>query len=83
MGDRIVLDGELSLTLQVDGECGVITRVTDYDLPIYTGITTVTPSTETQTLLTADKAVLSNITVNPIPDNYGLITWNGNILTVS
>jgi hypothetical protein len=57
--------------------------VTDYDLPIYTGITTVTPSTETQTLLTADKAVLSNITVNPIPDNYGLITWNGNILTVS
>lgn len=26
---------------------------------------------------------LSQVTVNPIPSNYGLITWNGSILTVS
>ena len=38
---------------------------------------------ETQTLATAEKTVLENIVINPIPSNYGLITWNGSVLTVS
>ena len=64
-----------------DGEFGVFQRVTDFDQ--YTGETTVTPNLETQVLETANKVVFQNITVNPIPNNYGLITWNGAILTVS
>lgn len=49
----------------------------------YTGSYTVTPSSETQTLQTNGKRMTGDITVNPIPSNYGLITWNGAVLTVS
>lgn len=76
-------DGELTLDLQSDGECGVVTRVTEYSAPVYTGATTVTPSAETQILQTANRTVTENITINPIPSNYGLITWDGTVLTVS
>lgn len=49
----------------------------------YTGEYIVTPSSEAQTLLTADLLMAENVTINPIPSNYGLITWNGSFLTVS
>ena len=49
----------------------------------YTGPYTVTPNSQTQTLSTADLVMTNNVTVNPIPSNYGLITWNGSVLTVS
>ena len=29
------------------------------------------------------KTMASDVTVNPIPSNYGLITWDGSVLTVS
>lgn len=53
------------------------------DLPIYRGETEVTPTSVTQTLYTGGKTVIQNITINPIPSNYGLITWNGSYITVS
>ena len=45
---------------------------------------TVTPTQNTQTV-TADAGYggLGTVTVNPIPSNYGLITWDGSALTVS
>lgn len=49
----------------------------------YTGATTITPTTETQTLQTANKSVLTDIVIEPIPNNYGLITWDGSRLTIS
>ena len=49
----------------------------------YEGPYTVTPTQSTQTLSTAFKTCVNNIVVNPIPSNYGLITWNGSVLTVS
>lgn len=49
----------------------------------YTGAYEVTPSQETQTLETENKRMTGNVTINPIPNNYGLITWNGSIITVS
>ena len=49
----------------------------------YTGPTEVTPSGETQVLSTNGYFMGSDITVDPIPSNYGLITWNGAVLTVS
>lgn len=59
-----------------------ITR--DYvDRDPYTGDYVVTPSQETQTLETKNKRMTGNVTINPIPNNYGLITWNGSIITVS
>ena len=53
------------------------------ELPEYTGAVEVTPTNEPQVLPTRNTAVFSDITINPIPSNYGLITWNGITLTVS
>ena len=50
---------------------------------IYHGEYEFTPSQETQTVLTKDKTLLEDIIIHPIPQNYGLVTWNGSILTVS
>jgi hypothetical protein len=49
----------------------------------YQGDYHITPSRETQTLSTAGKYLNQSIVVEPIPSNYGLITWNGSTLTVS
>lgn len=67
-----------TLALGIDGFA-----VVAQTLPEYTGAVEVTPSPETQVLETEGKSVYSNITVNPIPSNYGLVTWNGSVLTVS
>lgn len=83
MGDKIVLDGELSLNIQLDGTPDKVLKVTEYDLPVYDGITEITPSQDTQILQTSSKTLTRNIVVNPIPSNYGLVTWNGSVLTVS
>lgn len=79
----LALDGEIDLDLAQDGESGVVTEVVRSDYDFYTGPTEFTPSAQTQTVETQDKVVLSNITINPIPSNYGLVTWNGVALTVS
>lgn len=63
---KVVLDGELALNLQMDGEAGTVIKVTEYDVPTYTGQTTVTPDFEGTVLETAQKIVLTDITVNPI-----------------
>lgn len=83
MSEIVVIDGDLSLDYQLDGEAEKVIRVTEHALPVYSGATTITPSTETQTLHTANTSVLSDITINPIPSNYGLITWDGSKLTIS
>ncbi len=58
--------------------------VTQYtDAPPYYGEYEVTPADEAQTLATAGKRLAYDVTVNPIPSNYGKITWNGSVLTVS
>ena len=49
----------------------------------YQGDYTVTPTTYTQTLSTSGLVMEQDVTINPIPSNYGLITWNGSFLTVS
>ena len=69
----------------IEVEAGLTTNITHYhsDYPDYEGETTFTPSVEMQTIPTAHTVLLSDITINPIPSNYGLITWNGSTLTVS
>lgn len=53
------------------------------EVETYDGEYTVTPSQETQVLATTNKRLVQNVTVNPIPSNYGRIDWNGQYLTVS
>ena len=61
--------------------------ICDYgkEIPIgdYSGSYSVTPSSESQTLQTAYRTLSENIVIDPIPSNYGLIGWNGSVLTVS
>lgn len=71
------LSGNISVTAEVVNKV----RSTNYEE--YTGETTVTPSSVAQVLPTESKVVPENIVINPIPSNYGLITWNGATLTVS
>ena len=78
----VIRDGTPSMMVVGDGQAGTFTKVREA-LPGYTGSVEITPSAETQILETADKSVYENITINPIPQNYGLITWNGSTLTVS
>lgn len=52
-------------------------------LPYYDGEYEITPTTEAQTLNTANLSMAENVVINPIPQNYGLITYNGGYITVS
>lgn len=49
----------------------------------YRGSYQITPSETAQEIPIANKTATANIIINPIPNNYGLITWNGLTLTVS
>lgn len=49
----------------------------------YHGAYTFTPSSQVQTIETEGLVLTDNITINPIPTNYGRITWDGATLTVS
>lgn len=48
----------------------------------YHGEYEVTPSEEEQVLETAMKTLSQNVVVNPIPSNYGRISYNGSVITV-
>ena len=52
-------------------------------VPVYPGPTEFTPSAEKQTIGVSGYRLKENITINPIPSNYGLITWDGSTLMVS
>ena len=49
----------------------------------YHGAVEITPSSEEQVIHTEGLFVDDPITIKAIPNNYGLITWDGSALTVS
>ena len=51
--------------------------------PLYIGSYEVTPAQYAQILRTKGKRMVDDVTVNPIPSNYGLISWDGSVMTVS
>lgn len=53
------------------------------DVEDFDGAYTYTPTQEEQVINIDGKKATQNITINPIPNNYGLITWNGSVITVS
>lgn len=90
MQDRIVIGGDVSLTNSISGDCS-LTNLIDGQSGVfmavypdsYSGEYTITPSAETQVLQTDHLVMSQNLIVNPIPSNYGLITYNGTTITVS
>ena len=49
----------------------------------YEGETVIEPNQSIQTLNTAGKYLTTNITVNPMPSNYGKISWHGSKLKIT
>lgn len=74
------ISGSLSASETITGELTIPSAILP---PSYEGPYEVTPTQETQTLDTDSLYMRGNVTINPIPSNYGLITWNGSVLTVS
>ena len=50
--------------------------------PAYKGETVFTPSASTQIVEVNGYVMRDNITIEPIPSNYGRLIWNGSTLTV-
>lgn len=71
--DGVTIEQDMAMDMAVQAVTGE-----HYDGPV-----TITPGTQAQVLETAGLFVDSNITVAPVPNNYGLITWDGATLTVS
>lgn len=79
---KVALDGELS-TQESFSINGNVINGGAKTYPNYTGTYEVTPTSEVQVLPTENRTLTRDIVINPIPSNYGLITWNGSVLTVS
>ena len=91
MRDTIVIGGYVSLEPVIDGSCNLVTAcdgeegiIIQYDSHSeYIGSYEITPTTEEQIIQIANMIASQNIKINPIPSNYGLVTWNGSALTIS
>lgn len=62
---------------------GVVSIPTTVTNAPYTGSYTIDPSQESQTIPIRNKVATQDITVNPIPDYYGRVTWDGSVLTIT
>lgn len=68
-------------SIEASADLAVITRTEDHDY--YEGEVVFTPSDSVQIIATKDLVLSDDITINPIPSNYGLISWNGRGILVS
>lgn len=75
-GETIRIEEIESGTLEVM-EVGV-----GHNLDWYEGPFVFTPSEEEQTVSISEKVSLRDLTIRPIPQNYGRIEWNGSTLRV-
>ena len=73
------LQGSLKETKHMSGSFNL------FELPEnqYEGVYEFTPSSQTQYAPTAYMTLLGDIKINPVPSNYGLITYDGTVITVS
>lgn len=76
--------GGLSGTISAEGGIsGTVSIPERIPVDAYEGSYTITPSAEVQTIPVAQLLMRQDFTVEAIPDNYGLVTWNGAFLTIS
>ena len=71
------------ITLRVREQPPLTFRITEGGAPARTQNKEAIPSQEAQIITPDEGYLLDSVTVAPIPSNYGLITYNGGILTVS
>lgn len=70
---------EKNIPISVDVETPIVAGVAKE----YEGEYDITPTNTAQVFSTEGKRCPHNFIVEPIPNNYGLITYNGSIITVS
>lgn len=78
-----IITATAEVTGNITAEAQLTTVVRSANYNEYTGAYEFTPTTETQTIPTDHLVVMDNIVIDPIPSNYGLITWDGSTLMVS
>lgn len=76
---RLTVKGQSDISFSTVQYIEVHERTVD----VYEGTYEFTPTDATQTIAIENKRATQNIIINPIPQNYGLITWDGATLTVS
>lgn len=83
----IETDGEIGLVLDEDGGAELGLSIDGVYLggepPHYGGAYEFVPSANAQVIETHGLLLDEDITIDPIPSNYGLITWDGSTITVS
>lgn len=72
------VEEEQPLTFDVDEYVSYIPQSAEY-----TGPYVIIPACHEQTIPTAGTTPARDIVVSPIPSNYGRVTWDGAILTIS
>lgn len=77
-GER--LTGMLMARERISGSLTIPSRLLPEE---YRGSYEITPGPERQVLETNQLWLTDNIIVDPIPSNYGLISYDGSIITVS
>ena len=81
-GDISVMDN-ISANLAGQENITVSMFIPEFASVYYDGDYSVTASDETQILPTQGLVMRQDLTINPVPSNYGRITWDGNRITVS
>ena len=82
-GTLTAQQGIIGTLVAPQGIQGMLTIPSAVGVETYEGEYEFTPTQSTQTISIENKMATQDITINPIPSCYGLITWNGATLTVS
>ena len=70
---------EANIPIQIGVETPIVASI----VPEYDGDYDITPTSTAQVFQTNGKKITHDFIVEPIPSNYGLITWDGSTITVS
>lgn len=90
MSDIVVLDGSCILTNRIDGTCNLINRLDGFVDKVffissdeyYTGSYDIEPGDEEIVLPVEQLKMNADLKIEPVPSNYGRLSWNGSTLTV-
>lgn len=84
------ITGKLSVLRTVTGRLSTIQTLNGrlsvpevIDSKRYEGSYVFTPTQEAQTIKTEGLKMMRDVVISPIPQNYGLVTYNGAVITVS
>lgn len=82
-----VFEGDSELQIEISDFEFVSLELDATGYPIYpetyTGTCNIVPTMQKQVLKTKGLTLLDDVTIEKIPNCYGLITWNGSFITVS